>query len=44
MEVKTPNSVVKLACPLIKVKATTELAEYVAEMLGDSGHVALVEH
>ena len=44
MEVKTPNSVVKLAWPLIKVKATTELAEYVAEMLGDSGHVALVEH
>ena len=44
MEVKTANSVVKLAWPLIKVKATTELAEYVAEMLGDSGYVALVEH
>ena len=44
MEVKTPTSVVKLAWPLIKVKATTELAEYVAEMLGDSGYVALVGH
>ncbi|MQG15742.1 MAG: DNA polymerase III subunit alpha [SAR202 cluster bacterium] len=44
MEVKTPNSVVKLAWPLIKVEATTELAEYVAEMLGDSGYVALVGH
>ena len=42
MEVKTANSVVKLAWPLIKVEATTELAEYVAEMLGDSGYVALV--
>ena len=44
MEVKTPTSVVKLAWPLIKVEATTELAEYVAEMLGDSGYVALVGH
>ena len=44
MEVKTANSVVKLAWPLIKVEATTELAEYVAEMLGDSGYVALVGH
>ena len=44
MEVKTENSVVKLAWPLIKVAATTELAEYVAEMLGDSGYVALVGH
>ena len=44
MEVKTENSVVKLAWPLIKVAATTELAEYVAEILGDSGYVALVGH
>ena len=44
MEVKTANSVVKLAWPLIKGEATTELAEYVAEMLGDSGYVALVGH
>lgn len=42
MEVKTTNHVVKLEWPLIKVKATSELAEYIAEMLGDSGYAALV--
>ena len=44
MEIKTENSVVTLAWPLIKVKATTELAEYASGILGESGSVALSAH